>query len=75
MKKELRIAADDFRAATANPHDIADTIRLIADAMTEDGAELDSTWQDSSAGKPWRIIAKELRRAAIRIEDELRRKL
>jgi hypothetical protein len=37
----IKDVADDFRAATANPHDIADTLRIIARGMDDDGAELD----------------------------------
>ena len=50
------------------PSDVPGILRRAAQKMLEDGSELDSAHQDKNAGRPWRKIAKELERAADRIE-------
>lgn len=55
----------------ADPADIPAVLQRAADRMDEQAAELAASWQDKTAGQPWRIIAAELRHAAARIESKL----
>lgn len=55
------------------PEAIPDKLRSAADQFLEDAGELDHYHQDESAGKPWRIIANELEKAADRIWTRLKK--
>ena len=57
--------------AAASPDEIPAILRRAADAANEAAARLQSDWQDESAGQPWVMIARELNRAADRIEKVL----
>jgi len=50
------------------PQKVPAILRRAAQRYAEDASELDSSWQDRSAGKPWRAIARVLERAADTIE-------
>jgi len=43
-------------------------LRAVAEAYYESSIELEATWQDPSAGRPWAKIARILERAADQIE-------
>jgi hypothetical protein len=43
--------------------------RRAAEEYAESSSELQSAWQDKNAGKIWERIARELERAAVRIEQ------
>lgn len=48
-------------------------VRVLEDAAQQfydSAAELDETWQDESAGRPWDDVAKALEAAAARIEKK-----
>lgn len=55
----------------SDPDDIPDVMRRAAEKMREQAAELQAAWGDRYAGRPWKLIAKELDRAALRIEKLL----
>jgi hypothetical protein len=54
-----------------SPELIPSVLHAAARNMMEQAAELNSAWQDSSAGKPWEIIALELIACANRIQRRL----
>ena len=53
------------------PEDIPAVLRRAAEKMREQAGELASAWGDKNAGAKWIVIAKELDRAAERIEDKV----
>lgn len=55
----------------ADPEQVAGILRNAAQAAYEAAGELESAWQDKSAGRPWKIVARELERCAFRIEERL----
>lgn len=55
------------------PEKVADVLRRAADQFRESVGELQSTWQDRSAGKVWGDIAKALDAAAIKVEQAINR--
>lgn len=61
----------DTLDTVAAPWQVPQVLRRAAEKMREDGAELDGSWQDARAGGGWRVIARELDRAADRIERKL----
>lgn len=54
-----------------SPDQIPPLLRRAADKMRESASELASAGGDKGAGAPWKMIARELDRAATRIEKEL----
>lgn len=57
-----------FPLHDSNPAEAVASLGECAAAYRESAAELDSAWQDSNAGEPWRAIANELEKACERIE-------
>ncbi len=53
------------------PDAIPDVLRYAATKIREQASELDVSWQDKGAGRPWNMIADELERAATRITSKL----
>ena len=53
------------------PHKIIAPIRAAAHRFYEDAGELEASWQDRHAGRPWTMIAKHLDRAADAIQRDL----
>ena len=51
------------------PDQVAPVLRRAAEAYEESATELNSAWQDKSAGWPWHVIATVLKVAAKKIED------
>ena len=51
-----------------SPQDVAPVLRRTAEAYEESATELNSAWQDKSAGWPWHVIATVLKVAADKIE-------
>jgi hypothetical protein len=64
---------DTDLGAPASPDDVPAIIYTAAQQMREQAAELQAAWQDPHAGERWLVIAKELERAADRIEKTLSR--
>ena len=58
--------------AVAAPDDIPAVLRRAADQCLIDACELVAAWQDRGAGRPWRMVARELERCAGRIEKCLK---
>jgi len=48
----------------ASPTDFCVALEAIACELAEQGAQLDSDWQDIKAGRPWRNISKDLDKVA-----------
>jgi hypothetical protein len=57
----------DLNACEA-PDQIAAELRHAADKAREARAELQSAWQDKSAGASWLVVARELERCAQRLD-------
>lgn len=55
----------------ASPGEVAGVLRRAADKFHESAGELESAWQDKSAGRPWSVIARALERAADQIDKAL----
>lgn len=55
----------------ASPEGIPQVLRNAADMMREQAGDLQSAWQDKNAGGDWNMIARELERAADRIQQML----
>ncbi len=53
------------------PDQVSKILRDAADSYLSDASDLDAAWQDKSAGRPWRLIAKVLEQAADRIDEKL----
>ena len=54
-----------------SPEKVIFVLLAAVDAFNDTAAELESAWQDKSAGKPWTVIAKELETAAARVRAAL----
>ena len=54
-----------------SPDQVAAVLRAAAQAYYESRGELQAAWQDQQAGRDWSIIARELERAADRIDRKL----
>ena len=58
--------------------DVSDPVKVIsvlfraAEAYEESAEELNTAWQDRTAGEPWIVCAKALRSAAERIAKQLK---
>ena len=61
----------DFDLDVDSPDEVANVLRDAADAYHESASELDASWQDKSAGRPWTIIARILEKAADQIDKAL----
>lgn len=55
----------------ATPEQIPPVLRRAADKMREQASELEAAWHDKRAGDAWLIVAKELDRAASRIDAKI----
>jgi len=53
------------------PDQVVPVLRAAAEVYQESSSELQSAWQDKSAGRPWRVIARILEQAADKIESAL----
>ena len=53
------------------PDEVADRLLNAAEAFYESASELESSWQDRNAGKPWVTIAKILESAAMKIKAKI----
>ncbi len=53
------------------PEKALEVLGRAVDAFYESAVDLEASWQDKSAGRPWRIIAKEIEAAIARIERKL----
>lgn len=58
-------------ATAEKPEDVYDLLHEAADMFDSSALDLESAWQDSAAGRPWAIIARELRRCAGTIKREV----
>lgn len=54
-----------------SPEKVIPVLRRAIEAFYDSAVELESAWQDRSAGKPWIVIAKELEKAANNIEKKI----
>ena len=54
-----------------SPDQVATVLRAAAQAYYESQGELQAAWQDQQAGHDWSIIARELERAADRIDGKI----
>jgi uncharacterized protein YukE len=61
-------------AECATPEQVPATLRRIADRFAESTSELQSAWQDPSAGKVWQDFANILNRAAQSCENAIARR-
>lgn len=61
----------DLNLDVEAPDQVPGVLRSAAEAYYESAAELESAWQDKSAGKPWIRIARILELTANRIEGVL----
>ena len=55
------------------PDIVSDILRNVAQMYYDTEGELESSWQDASAGRIWSKIAKELEKAADRIDSQLKK--
>lgn len=56
-----------------SPEQIAPVLESAAEEFSADAIELESAHQDTTAGKPWTIVADELNKAAERIGKRLKK--
>jgi len=61
----------EFNLDVDSPEKVLSVLRKSADEFNESAAELTESWQDSGAGRPWEIVARELEICANRIEKKL----
>ena len=61
----------DYDLDVDTPDKVSGILRDVAQSYYESASELESSWQDKNAGKPWEKIAKELERCADRIDKVL----
>lgn len=54
-----------------HPDKIAAFLERCAQQCHEAASDCSANWQDSGAGRPWAIAAKELERCAKRLHDKL----
>jgi hypothetical protein len=62
---------DDMNLDVDAPDEVSDVLRTAADKYYESAGELESSWQDKGAGRPWEIIAKILEHAADQIDKKV----
>jgi hypothetical protein len=55
-----------------DPRKVAKVLRAAARAFNESASELESSWQDRGAGRPWEKLAKILDSAADRCDSALK---
>lgn len=55
----------------AHPDEIPAILRRATDQANEAATELTAAWQDTGAGNPWAMVAKELEACADRIQRKL----
>lgn len=54
-----------------SPEKVTRALLNASEAFYVSAGELESSWSDPSAGKPWLVLARELEAAADRIEKKL----
>jgi hypothetical protein len=54
-----------------SPDKVSRILRNAAERFYEDAGELEASWQDPGAGRPWTLIAKILDRAADSIDKKI----
>ena len=60
-----------FSLDVESPEQVSAVLRAATQAYYESQGELQSAWQDKNAGREWSIIARELERAADRIDKKI----
>ena len=66
MQKELNLDV-------AIPDEALDVLSAAADEYRVSASDLETSWQDPGAARPWDIIADELDKAVARIEKRLKK--
>jgi len=64
MAKDLDLDVDA-------PDEVSQVLRDAAEAYHESAVDLESSWQDKGAGRPWTAIARILERAADQIDKKI----
>ena len=63
---------DSLSLDVSHPTDVASILRNAAEAYCASAIELESAWQDPTAGRPWNKIAAILERTATQIEGKIK---
>lgn len=67
------MARDRLNLDVDAPHKVSDVLHSAAFVYLDSASELDSAWQNTSAGRPWRMIAKVLASAAVKIDKGMKK--
>jgi hypothetical protein len=65
------IKTEALNLDVGSPAKVAAVLRAAAEAYDHSATELGCSWQDKHAGRVWARIARELDRAALRVEQIL----
>ena len=62
-----------FSLDVATPEELPQVLHRAAEAYRVSALELRATWNDATAGRIWDFAARELEKAAMRVETEWRK--